>query len=78
MSLFATFRQRIADARRERRIRALRIAAFAAIEDNGITAASPLVHALFDECAKRSPQQLARLERMDPHARAVLEGRRSP
>lgn len=61
MSLFTAIRQRIADHRRERRIRALRVEAceLLAIDKERARA---VAKRMFDECAQRSPQQVRRME----------------
>lgn len=69
--------QRLADHRRERRIRTLRAEAVRLLDIDKAAAREAAIR-LFDECEQRSPQQIARMERdakarLDPHARAVYE-----
>jgi hypothetical protein len=76
--MLRSIQQRIADWRRERRIRALRLAVSAAYATGCKATLRRAAHALFAECDARSAGQVARMERrlfdsLDPHARAVLE-----
>lgn len=77
MSLF----QRIADWRRERRIRALRVEIADACIAHDTEARDRLCRALFAECDQRSEGQKRRMTdrfiaSLDPHARAVFQKHR--
>lgn len=83
MSLFAAIRQRIADHRRERRIRALRVEACRLLDAGDSCGGRAMCELLFHECEQRSPAQNERMERaafnrLDPHAQAVFERSRRP
>lgn len=76
-------RERLADYRRERRIRALRLAVDRAHRNHDAERMKAIARDLFAECDQRSEAQKQRMERavlrcMDPHARAIYERGEQP
>jgi hypothetical protein len=74
--MLRSIQQRIADWKRERRIRALRLAFTAAYATGCKATIRTAAHALFAECDQRSEAQKQRMERavlasLDPHAREI-------